>query len=75
MKKIWDSIAKDLWIVLLDIIAVNAAYIVALLLRFDFRYSQIPEYYLGAFLHFAPIYTIFCIFVFSICWRTKRLLP
>ena len=26
MKKIWDSIAKDLWIVLLDIIALNVSY-------------------------------------------------
>lgn len=37
MKKIWDSIAKDLWIVLLDIIAVNASYFLALLIRFMFR--------------------------------------
>ena len=59
----WQVIS--LYLILYDIVAVNAAYIVALLLRFDFRYSQIPEYYLGAFLHFAPIYTIFCIFVFS----------
>ena len=34
MKKIWNGIAKDLWIVLLDIIAVNAAYFFALLIRF-----------------------------------------
>lgn len=59
----WQVIS--LYLIIYDIIAVNAAYLVALLLRFDFRYSQIPEYYLGAFLHFAPIYTIFCIFVFS----------
>ena len=59
----WQIIS--LYLIIYDIVAVNAAYLVALLLRFDFRYSQIPEYYLGAFLHFAPIYTIFCIFVFS----------
>lgn len=34
MKKIWNMVAKDLWIVLLDIIAVNAAYYLALLIRF-----------------------------------------
>ena len=34
MKKIWNLVAKDLWIVLLDIIAVNAAYYLALLIRF-----------------------------------------
>ena len=34
MKKIWSSLAKDLWVALLDIIAVNAAYLLALLVRF-----------------------------------------
>lgn len=38
MKKIWNLVARDLWIVLLDIIAVNAAYYLALLIRFfDFQ--------------------------------------
>ena len=34
MKKVWNALAKDLWIVLLDIIAVNAAYYLALIIRF-----------------------------------------
>ena len=34
MKKVWNAVAKDLWIVLLDIIAVNAAYYLALIIRF-----------------------------------------
>ena len=34
LKKIWNLVAKDLWIVLLDIIAVNAAYYLALMVRF-----------------------------------------
>ncbi len=34
MKKIWSSIAKDLWVAILYIIAVNAAYFLALLVRF-----------------------------------------
>jgi hypothetical protein len=34
LKKVWNAIAKDLWIVLLDIIAVNAAYYLALIIRF-----------------------------------------
>ena len=34
MKKIWDTISKDLWVVLLDIVAVNAAYFLALMIRF-----------------------------------------
>ena len=34
LKKIWNLVVKDLWIVLLDIIAVNAAYYLALMVRF-----------------------------------------
>ena len=34
MKRMWSSLAKDLWVALLDIIAVNAAYLLALLVRF-----------------------------------------
>ena len=67
MKKIWDSIAKDLWIVLLDIIAVNAAYFLALLVRFyvNFELRDVAkDYYLPAFLRFAPVYTVLCFLVF-----------
>ena len=59
----WQIIS--LYLIIYDIIAVNAAYIVALLLRFDFLYSRIPDRYLSAYIHFAPIYTVFCIFVFA----------
>ena len=34
MKKIWKTIGRDLWTVLLDIIAVNAAWYFALVIRF-----------------------------------------
>lgn len=66
-KKIWDGIAKDLWIVLLDIVAVNAAYFLALLIRFyvNFEFREVArESYLPAFLKFAPIYTVLCFLVF-----------
>ena len=61
----WQIIS---WImVLYDILAINASYFLALLLRFDFRYSLIPEMYLKPYIRFAPIYTIFCIFIFAGC--------
>ena len=34
MKRIWNAIVNDLWVVLLDIVAVNAAYFLALAIRF-----------------------------------------
>ena len=58
----WKVIA--LLMIAYDIVFVNASYFLALLLRFDFRYSLIPLRYLNPFYSFAPIYTIFCIIIF-----------
>ena len=68
MKKIWDTVARDLWIILLDILAVNAAYILALLVRFyvNFQFRPTVRYYLTDWLRFAPFYTIACIIVFAL---------
>ena len=60
----WKIIAGCM--VVYDIIAVNAAYFLALLLRFDFRYSFIPSQYLVPFFRFAPAYTFFSIGTFII---------
>ncbi len=68
MKKVWDSIAKDLWIVLLDIIAVNVSYFLALLVRFyvNFEFRPTVSYYLTDWLHFTPFYTVLAIVIFAI---------
>ena len=34
MKKVLEAVKRDLWVVLLDIIAVNLSYYLALLIRF-----------------------------------------
>ena len=67
MKKIWNLVAKDLWIVLLDIIAVNAAYYLALMVRFyvNFEFRPTVTYYLTDFWHFAPFYTILSVIIFA----------
>ena len=57
---------KD-WIILgLDILAVNASYFLALLLRFYVNYEFRPtvSFYLTDFLTFAPFYTVICITTF-----------
>lgn len=51
-----------------DVLVVNAAFFLALWLRFDCRFSEIPEYFLEAFKAFAPFYTVACILVF---WRAR----
>ena len=60
----WQKIM--LFLMAYDVIAVNAAYLLGLLLRFDFRFSEVPEYYLDAVYRFGPIYTVFCITVFVV---------
>ena len=55
-----------LLLALYDIIAVNISYFLALWVRFDGRYSAIPEEYLTAFKRFAPFYTILCIIIFIV---------
>lgn len=64
--KIINFIKGDFWIILLDIIAVNAAYYLALVIRFYVggqfynTLSMLPFIYSK----FAPFYTIICIIVF-----------
>ena len=66
-KQMLKGAAADWWIILLDIIAVNAAYFLALLIRFyvDFEFRPTVTYYLTDFFTFAPFYTVLCLIVFS----------
>jgi len=53
---------------LYDILAVNAAYFLALWFRFDCKFSKIPAEYLSAWRSFIPLYTIICLLIF---WRLR----
>ncbi len=64
--KHWQFIA--LFLMLYDAIAVTFSFFIALLLRFDFRYSTIPSYYFQTWLKFAPLYVMICLMVF---WAFK----
>ncbi len=67
MKNLKKDITKNLWMVLLDAVAVNAAYYLAILIRFmiNGRLRAIAdERYLPAFLKFAPFYTFIAIAIF-----------
>ncbi len=68
MDKIKRFFKYDFVIFLLDIIAVNASYFLALLLRFSInsRLDPLIERYLNTVIYFAPIYTVICIVVFFI---------
>ena len=62
----WQNVAMLL--IIYDLIATNMAYFLGLWLRFDCKFSAIPTSYLDAWAKFAPIYSIFCLFIF---WRTR----
>ena len=53
--------------VIYDIVAVNLAYFIALLVRFyvNFEFNEWAVKYVPAFLEFAPWYTAFCVIVFA----------
>ena len=53
-----------LCLILYDILAVNAAYFLALWIRFDCQFSKIEPKYLMTYVYFVPIYTILCLIVF-----------
>ncbi|MCR5739229.1 MAG: polysaccharide biosynthesis protein [Lachnospiraceae bacterium] len=58
----WKIIA--LYLAIYDIFVINLSYFLALWLRFDTKFSLIPELYLNSFLKFAPFYTVICLVIF-----------
>ena len=56
-----------------DAIVVFGAYFIALLVRFDFQFSQIPKEYFDEWLRFSPIYVLFCLIIFFIFRLYKSL--
>ena len=68
MDKIKRFFKYDFFIFLLDVIAVNASYFLALVLRFSLngRMDPLIDRYLDTVIYFAPFYTIICIIVFFV---------
>ena len=69
MKKFWENLVRDLWVILLDIIAVNLSYYLAILTRFYVNhslYNAAEIFYMPAFLRFAPFYTVLALIVFAV---------
>lgn len=58
----WQVIA--LYLMAYDILAINGSYFLALWIRFDCKFNQIPKDYFIPYVKFVPIYSVFCIIVF-----------
>ena len=61
------SILKRVFIAILDILVVNCSYAMALWIRFDFQFAQIPQQYINAWLRFVPIASAIVVVVFILC--------
>ena len=58
----WSIIA--ILLAIFDMLSVSASYFVALMLRFDLRFSMIQEIYLDPWMKFAPFYAVYCVIIF-----------
>ena len=58
----WSIIA--ILLAFFDMFSVSASYFAALMLRFDLRFSMIPEIYLDPWMKFAPFYAVYCVIIF-----------
>ena len=60
----WQFIS--LCLTVYDAAAIAFSYLFALLLRFDFQFSQIPKEYYAGYRKFMPFYIIICLILFRI---------
>ncbi len=60
-------------LILYDAAVVNLSYFLALWIRFDCRFSMIPEMYLNAWERFTLPYTVFCLILFTVLRLYKSL--
>ena len=59
-----DFHMASVFLALYDIVVSSGAYLAALWIRFDCKYTQIPHEYFAAWLKFMPLYAFVCVFVF-----------
>ncbi len=62
----WQKIS--LFLLVFDVVAVNATHFLALWIRFDLNYTMIPPEMKSAFIRFMPINSVICVLVF---WLNK----
>lgn len=68
-KNLLERIRDNLWVLVMDVIAVNAAYMLTFFLRYYVHstFVQAARPFISDYLGFAPFYTVICVAVFAIC--------
>lgn len=64
---LWRRIERTILLCFFDIVAVALAYFFALLLRFDFRISEIDGKYLAEYYRTIPVWCVVTVAVFVVC--------
>lgn len=70
-KKFWHGVQ----VMFFDVLIINAAFLIAFLLRFEFRWSMIPQEYIDKWLNYALINSVLSLLIFhlfrmyNIIWR------
>ncbi len=57
---------KAIFLMAFDVMAINISYFLALWIRFDGIFSEIPEKYLDPYAYFIPIYTVISLVIFYV---------
>ncbi len=55
---------KAIFLMAYDVMAINISYFIALWIRYDGVFTEIPEKYLDPFVHFIPLYTVISLLIF-----------
>lgn len=81
MKNKWfDQIRDNIWVMVMDVIVINAAYLLTFFLRYYVHSNFVPAAvpFVSQYLKFAPFYTVLCLVVFALfglyngMWRYAR---
>ena len=81
MKNKWfDQIRDNIWVMVMDVIVINAAYLLTFFLRYYVHSNFVPAavLFVSQYLKFAPFYTVLCLVVFALfglyngMWRYAR---
>ena len=67
-KDLIERIRNNFWVMVMDIIAINAAYMLTFFLRYyvHTRFVQAAVPFVSSYLRFAPFYTLLCLVVFTL---------
>lgn len=64
MKDEWQRRRRALLLFIVDVVTINIASVLALLVRFDFTYTHIPKEYINNYSKMSVVYSLFTVLVF-----------